>query len=420
MEKRIYKNLIFEGKPLEIKVEGGQIAAIGTSLEEEGCDIFDGRGMTLVPGLVNAHLHSSMTMLRGVVEDVPLMQWLDQIWAIEEHMDEEVIAAGAELAFLEMIKSGTTSFYDMYWMMPVVRSVGERMGLRGVYSAVLLDNFNEAKSAENQELCLSQYESSLKWGELSKFAISLHGEYTNSESNILFARQMADSHGIPLQVHLCETKVEVDECRGRHGGLTPVEYLDSLGFLGPDVSAAHALWLTENDIKILADRGVSVVHNINSNLKLGSGNRFLYKELREAGVNVCLGTDGAASSNNLDMREVMKTAALSQKGWRCDPTVMSVEELKLMVSECGAKAIGLDSGVIAPGRPADFILVRTDGPEFIPRVNFWNSFIYAAGSSCIDTVVCNGRLLMHGRHVEGEERIIENAARVAERFYKTR
>ena len=190
-------------------------------------------------------------------------------------------------------------------------------------------------------------------------------------------------------------------------GLTPTKYLDSLGVLGPETLSAHSLWVDDEDIRIFAERGVKAIHNINSNLKIASGYRFRYKELKEAGVVVSLGTDGCASSNNLDMLETMKTTALVQKAWREDPTIMPLDELLSLATENGGKSLGLPIGVIKEGYLADFSLIDTESIAFTPNINFMANLIYSANSSCVDTVICDGKVLMENRMVEGEQEIIQ-------------
>ena len=191
-----------------------------------------------------------------------------------------------------------------------------------------------------------------------------------------------------------------------------MEYLDSLGILGPDVIAAHTLWLSEKDVEILGRRGVTCVHNVNSNLKLASGYRFLYNELRDAGANVCLGTDGCASSNNLDMLETMKTSAIIQKAWRNDPTVMPISEIMAMATENAGKALGLNIGKIEEGALADLLIVDVCNYSFLSQCPFEANLIYSAHSDSIDSVICDGRFVMRNRVVPGESEIISEARKV--------
>ena len=191
--------------------------------------------------------------------------------------------------------------------------------------------------------------------------------------------------------------------------MSPVEYLDSLGILGPDVVAAHTLWLSDRDVEILGKRGVNCVHNVNSNLKLASGYRFLYKELRDSGANICLGTDGCASSNNLDMLETMKTSAMIQKAWRDDPTAMPLPEIMSMATANAGKALGLNIGRIEKGALADILIVDTENYSFLSPASFEANLIYSAHSDSIDSVICNGRFVMRGRVVPGEQKILADA-----------
>jgi 5-methylthioadenosine/S-adenosylhomocysteine deaminase len=260
------------------------------------------------------------------------------------------------------------------------------------------------------------YEMSKQWPENIHLLISVHAIYSVREPMMLWAVDFARQRGLKIHIHLSETEKEVQDCMKQHGGMSPVEYLDSLGILGPDVIAAHTLWLSDRDVEILGKRGVTCVHNINSNLKLSSGYRFRYNELRDAGANVCLGTDGCASSNNLDMLETMKTAAMVQKAWRNDPSAMPLNELIGMVTVNGAKALGLNTGRLEEGAAADILIVNTDNYNFLSPGTFEANLVYSAHSDCIDSVICNGRFLMRGRVVEGEKEILAQARKVMAKF----
>jgi 5-methylthioadenosine/S-adenosylhomocysteine deaminase len=229
---------------------------------------------------------------------------------------------------------------------------------------------------------------------------------------MLWARDFARENGLKMHVHLSETEKEVADCRAAHGGMSPVEYLDSLGILGPDVIAAHTLWLSDDDVEILGRRGVTCVHNINSNLKLASGYKFRYNELRDAGANVCIGTDGCGSSNNLDMLEAMKTSAMVQKAWRGDSSAMPLNELIAMATENPAKVLGLDIGRLEEGALADIIIIDTDSYHFMSPGSFEANLVYSAHSDCVDSVICNGRLIMKDRVVPGEKEILDEARKV--------
>ena len=249
----------------------------------------------------------------------------------------------------------------------------------------------------------------MKWNDQTVFAIAVHAIYSVREEMMLWAVDFARSKGLKIHIHVSETRKEIEDCKAAHGGMTPVEYLDSLGVLGPDVIAAHTLWLTANDVRILGERGVTCVHNVNSNLKLASGYRFLYNELRDAGANICLGTDGCASSNNLDMLETMKTSAMIQKAWRNDPSAMPLDELMAMATANAGKALGLDIGRIRDGALADILIVDTRSYNFLSPGSFEANLVYSAHSDCIDSVICNGKFIMRNRVVPGEDEIIASA-----------
>jgi 5-methylthioadenosine/S-adenosylhomocysteine deaminase len=281
---------------------------------------------------------------------------------------------------------------------------------------VVLDK-NDPEESERQKIqCQEMYEMTRSWDEKAQLLISIHAIYSVREPMMLWAVDFARKHGLKIHIHISETKKEVDDCMKEHG-MSPVEYLDSLGVLGPDVIAAHTLWLSDNDVKILGERGVTCVHNINSNLKLASGYMFRYNELKAAGANICIGTDGCGSSNNLDVLEAMKTAAIVQKAWRVDPTAMPLEELAAMASTNAAKALGINAGRIEEGALADLLIVDIDNYQFLSPAGFLANFVYSAHSDCIDSVICNGRFIMRGRVVEGEREIIDNARKQMNRLW---
>ena len=419
MEMLLIKNILNEGKECDILIEDGRISRIapGGTLNEDlaECLYCDGR-KAVMPGLINMHTHAGMALMRGVGEDIPFHQWLDRIWKLEENLDEEYVYHATKVACLEMIKTGTTTFNDQYWYMPSAYKAVSEMGLRAALSYVICDR-NDPEEAERQKVqCLQMYEQARGWSDMVSLVISVHAIYSVSEPMILWAAEFARSRGLKLHIHLSETEKEVEDCKVQHGGMSPVEYLDSLGVLGPDVIAAHTLWLSDKDVEILGSRGVTCVHNVNSNLKLASGYRFRYNELRDAGANVCLGTDGCASSNNLDMLETMKTSAMIQKAWRNDPSAMPINELLAMVSSNAARALGINAGKIEEGMAADLIVVDVDNYNFLSPGSFEANLIYSAHSDCIDSVVCGGELLMKGRVVPGEKEILAQARKYIDRM----
>lgn len=421
MEKSILlKNIALDGRTVDIMIAGGRIAdicdAVGNGSApfgaQENVDVVDCTGKTAFPGLINMHTHAGMTLMRGVGEDIAFHEWLDLIWKIEENIDEEYVYQATRVACLEMIRTGTTTFNDQYWYMPMAYKAATEMGLRPVLSYVVLDK-NDPEESERQKIqCQEMYELSRSWGGDAQLVMGIHAIYSVREEMILWAAEFARTHGLKMHIHVSETRKEVEDCMKEHDGMSPVEYLDSLGVLGPDVIAAHTLWLSDNDVRILGERGVTCVHNVNSNLKLASGYRFLYNELRDAGANICLGTDGCGSSNNLDMLETMKTSAMVQKAWRGDPSVLPLGELIDMATVNAARALGIDTGRIEVGALADILIVDTQNYSFLSPGSFEANLIYSAHSDCIDSVICNGRFLMKGRVVPGEKEILAEAQKV--------
>ncbi len=413
------KNIVNEGTASNILIQDGIISKIVSADSEivsaPDADVVDCTGKVVMPGLVNMHTHAGMCMMRGLGEDVAFHQWLDNIWEVEKMIDENYVYHATKLACLEMIKTGTTTFTDQYWYCQAGRKAAIEMGMRPAICYVILDR-NDPEESERQKLqCMEWIKEAKNWGEQTILAIGIHAIYSVREEMIVWAAEFAREHDLLIHTHVSETQKEVEDCQAQHG-MSPVEYLDSLGVLGPNVIAAHTLWLSENDIRILAERGVNCVHNINSNLKLSSGYKFLYNELRDAGVNVCIGTDGCASSNNLDMLEAMKTSAIVQKAWRNDPTAMPLNELIAMATANAGKALRTNIGRIAEGSCADMIIINTDSYHFMSKGPFEANLVYSAHSDCVESVICNGKFIMRDRVVPGENEIMENARRILNEY----
>lgn len=419
MGKILLKNIVTEGVVADILIDADRIAGVfpaGTFCDSQDCgdDVYvvECEGKTAVPGFVNMHTHAGMAMMRGIGEDIAFHEWLDRIWKVESMIDEEYVYHATKVACLEMIKTGTTTFNDHYWHMPMAHKAAMEMGLRPVLAYVICDRNDPEESERQKKQCVEMYEESLAWNDHSMFAVAIHAIYSVREEMIVWASRFAREHGLKVHIHVSETRKEIEDCMAQHDGMSPVEYLDSLGVLGPDVIAAHTLWLSENDIRILGERGVTCVHNVNSNLKLASGYRFLYNELRDAGANICLGTDGCASSNNLDMLETMKTSAMIQKAWRDDPSAMPLNELMDMAAANAGKALGLKIGKIEEGYLADILIVDTQNYNFLSPGTFEANLVYSAHSDCIESVICNGRFVMKDRVVPGEQEILAEARKV--------
>ena len=418
MNTILIQQVSINGKRCDLLIEDKRIAMIEESIDVEADITIDGTNKALLPGFANAHAHSAMTLFRGLGEDISLMKWLHEyIWPYEARLNEEMVYWGAKLACVEMIRSGITICNDMYWYPHSCVQAMEEMGLRSVQSYVWID-FNQEERALKHKLRLPEMEKkSEKWSDLTRFSVGPHAIYSVSAKSLQWIAAFAREHCLMLHIHLAESQTEYEDAL-RNWGVTPTRYLHDLGVLGPNVVAAHSVWLSPEDIQILGDHRVSVVHNPNSNLKLASGYKFKYDELRDAGVRVCLGTDGCASSNNLDMIEAMKHAALLQKAWRRDPAAMPLDELMTISSLHGYEAMGVRAGKVEVGWLADLILIDLHQPAFIPNHNFYANLIYAANGNAVDTVICNGRILMEKRKIAGEEHILDMAQKMAKKLIK--
>ncbi len=415
MPSIIIKNILVDNKRQDIYVKDNVIAKIGDCPEQRAETVIDGSRMAAIPGFVNMHTHAGMTLFRGMGEDMPLAQWLGEIWKAEAHLDDELVYWGTRLACLEMIHTGTTMFNDMYWRIPLAAKAVRESGIRATLCYTLLDGGDPVKQKVQREECGQMYFQSKNWGPRVKFGTAIHAHYTVSDDNMLWAADFARRNGTILHTHIAETEMEERQHMEKYG-MSTTRRLYNMGILGENTVAAHVVWPDAEDIRLLGEKKVTAVHNINSNLKLSSGYRFPYNELRDAGVNVTAGTDGCGSSNNLDMLEALKTSAIVQKAWRGVPTAMPLDELLAMGTVNGARALGVNAGEIKEGALADICLVDMNNTFFAPDYNFRSNLVYSAHSSCIDTVICDGRILMQGGKVEGEQEILDEFSRQIERF----
>jgi len=418
------KNVLVEGKERNIYIEGNLIETISecnSGKDKEAEFVIDGKGKAAIPGLFNAHTHAAMTLLRGYADDMPLHEWLStKIWPTEARMTEEDVYWGTKLACLEMIKSGTIFFNDMYWhWRGSARAVAEA-GIRAALSAVFIDGFDEGKAKEQMRRNEALYEESKTLSERIIFMLGPHAIYTVSEESLCWARDFAEKHDLLVHIHLSETEEEVENCIKRYG-LRPVEFLDSIGFLSPRTIACHCVHLSIKEMELLKKSDVKIVHNPTSNMKLAAG-RMLYEELKKADLysNIALGTDGCASNNNLDMFEEMKVASLVHKAFYGDPTSLPAKEAFALATRNAAKMFRLNSGVIEEGKLADVVLLDLKNVELLPNHNLTSNIVYSANGSCVDTVICDGRILMDARKVEGEEEIKDKAKEVAYELVKHR
>ena len=423
MSSILLKDITVDGVLKDVLISGGLISRIGpagaSALWELAGDmeVMNCSGMVAIPGFVNMHTHSPMALMRGIGEDMVFHEWLAKIWKVEENLDHEFVYWATKVACIEMIRTGTTTFNDQYWFFEESARAAKEMGLRIATGYDVMDKGSEEEAERQKAQCESKSAAFLGRKDNSMiYEIAFHAVYSVSEEMMLWVSEFARKHNLRLHIHLSETRKEVEDCKAAHGGLSPVEYLDSLGILSDKVLAAHTLWVSDKDIEILAKRGVHCVHNINSNTKLASGYRFRYNEMRDAGVNICLGTDGCASSNNLDMLEAMKNAAIFQKAWRDDPSSLPLPEQMDMATVNGARALGLNTGRIEEGAIADLSIVDTDNSFFLSNGPFLANLVYSAHSDCIHSVICNGRFVMRHREIPGEKEILTQARKMLKKI----
>lgn len=414
----LIKNAFDGQKRIDLLIEGNRIARIAEHIDApEGATIINATDKAIIPGLINTHTHAAMTLMRGYGDDLPLMTWLqDYIWPLEDKMTEEDVYIGAKLAMLEMIKTGTTTYLDMYMHPLMGAKAAEEMGLRAMISYTLFDQGNPERAQldrERSEMYLERFKT--KFSDRIMFNLGPHAIYTVSGEQLQFCHEFCKKHNLKIHLHLSETEGEVEECIKQHG-MRPVKYLEKLGILSEALILAHVIWVDDEELDLLAKYNVSVVHNPASNMKLASGYAFRYEEMKKRGIRVGLGTDGCSSSNNLDMFTAMRLASFLGKVWRFDSTAVKADDIFASSTSIGAEILGIDAGIIAEGKLADLCLVDLNRPEMVPVHNLTSNLVYSASGAFVDTVICDGRILMQNGYVEGEEEIIRSARLVAERL----
>jgi 5-methylthioadenosine/S-adenosylhomocysteine deaminase len=411
----LIKNVLLGRKRKDIYIEKNLIQEISNSLHVEADHVLDGTDKAVLPGLINTHTHAAMTLLRGYGDDMKLQEWLqNKIWPIEGKLREEDVYWSAKLASLEMIKTGTTCFFDMYWHNYGTAKAVKDMGIRAVISPAFVDLFNKEKGEEmireNKEMIKKVWDLNC---ERIKPALGPHALYTVSKENLQIIKEWSKREGLLIHFHLSETEKEVRDCMKNHNGKRPVEYLEEIGFLNKNLICAHSIWLNEKEIKILAEYEVKIAHCPTSNMKLASG-VINYRGMKDAGLVISLGTDGAASNNNLDMFEEMKFAALLQKSFWKDARILSAQEAFFMATKNGAITLNLNAGEIKEGKLADLILVDLKRPEMTPNHNLVSNVVYSTTGSCVSDTICDGKILMQNRKVKREEEILEKVEEVVE------
>ena len=389
-----------------VAVEGTDIAGVGTTADIaarfRGRETMDVAGQVVLPGLVNTHTHAPMVLYRGLADDLALAEWLEQyIFPAEANtVSPEFVRAGTRLAALEMIQSGTTTFADMYYFEEEIAKEIKAAGLRGVLGQTVIQfPVADAKTPADALTRAEAFIRAFRGDALITPAVAPHAVYTLDAATLRAARELSRRYDVPTLIHVAETEEEVKNAETQLK-LSPVRYLDSLGFLGPGVLAAHGVWVTEPEIAILQTRGVGVSHNPESNMKLASGMAPVPAYLR-AGVALGLGTDGAASNNDLDMFEAMRTASLLQKLQTRDPRALNAKTALEMATIRGARALGMESrlGSLEPGKRADLVVVGMSSARQTPMYDPISHLVYVARGEDVRTTIVNGRELMRDRRV---------------------
>jgi len=418
-------NLIIKGKYIlpmnenlsvikdgSVAVLENKIIAIGPGDEisnYQAKEIIDAGNSIIMPGFINTHTHAAMTYFRGLADDLPLDVWLNQhIWPAEaKYVNAEFVREAGELACLEMIKAGVTSYNDMYFFGEAMAEPALKAGIRALIGITILD-FKDSEAGINEAVELSK---KYKNNELIKIVLAPHAVYTCSKENLLKIKDAAESENLRIHIHVSETEKEVENWKEAHGQ-TPVEYLDELGLLSNKLMAAHSIWLNKNDLAIYKKRGVKVAHCPISNMKLASGAAPL-KRMLELGITVGLGTDGAASNNTLDLFSDMRVCALMHKVNNYDPTAISAREVVKMATIDGAKVIGMEKeiGSLEVGKKADIITIGLNKPHLTPIYDPYSHLVYCVNGEDVENVVVNGKVIMKNREVKilDEKRILKQA-----------
>lgn len=425
MSKLLIKNVELlhtpNGDLYYIAVEDNKITYVGKDMPEnmQDAEIVDGKGKLATAGMVNTHGHVSMTLLRSYADDMELMDWLqNKIWPIEDEMNAQDIYWGAMLGIAEMLKGGTTCFADMYAFMENVARACAETGIRANLCRGLIGVApdKDVKLAENNVLAAN-------WQGYDNGRIRIsygpHAPYTCPVDYLEKVIKAAADHEAEIQMHLCETKFEVDTCMKEHG-LTPIQLMDKLGMFDLGTIAAHCVHLTDNDMEIMAAKKVRVAHNPQSNLKLASGIAPVAQML-EKGICVGIGTDGASSNNNLDMLEECRAAAMLHKATNFDPLAVPAQKAWEMATVDGAKTLGFDNlGLLEAGQLADIVLWDMHKPYWYPRNNKLSLLVYAASANDADTVIVAGKKVVAGGKLLtfDEEKIYVQASACMEKLLR--
>lgn len=411
-----------------VAIKGGRVVAVASAAEMDlnysSRQVIEAQGKIVIPGLINGHTHVPMTLFRGIADDLDLQEWLTKyIFPAEaKNVTEDFVRVGTRLGLAEMIRSGTTTYCDMYYFEDVIADETFKAGMRAVLGETVID-FPVADNKTNAEAMayVEKFVNRWKGSSLIVAAIAPHAPYTVSEEHLKAVRAFSDRTGAPIVIHISETKREVDDSI-KDKGTSPVNYLNRFGFLNDKVIAAHMVWPTDEELGLLKKLGVGLVHNPQSNMKLASGVSPVPEMLKQD-MPVGLGTDGAASNNDLNLWEEMDTAAKLHKLISKDPKVVTAQEAFEMATIRGARALHLEKeiGSIETGKRADLVIVDLDGLNQTPFYNIYSDLVYSSKAGDVRTVIVEGKVLMRDRRLLtlNEASIKADAHRYRERIVQS-
>ncbi len=404
----------------DILIKDGKITDIGKNLSTTGKTI-DCKDKLAMPGLINTHNHLAMSLFKGYGDDMPLDKWLqEKIWPAEAKLDDDSVKYGTLFALIEMLKTGTTCFNDMYISSEAVLLAARSTGIRGfvAYGMIDLGNPEKTKSEIEEATNFLKNFTSDKTG-LIQPMLGPHSPYTCSRDLLEKTKLLAKENNLPIHIHVSETKKEIDDSI-KDKGMRPVEYLDSIGFLNKNIIMAHACHLSKNEIVLIKKTGARISHNPTSNMKLATGGAMPLTQLLNAEIPIGLGTDGSASNNSLDLFNEMKVCALLHKFTDDDPETASAQTVLDLATIGGAKVLGLEDkiGSIEIGKRADIILLDLNDTTMIPNHNPVSNLVYSATGACVDTTIVNGKILMENRILKtiDEKKVIEKVKKFSSKL----
>lgn len=419
----LIKNVLLYDEIVDVLIEDNKFSRISKNINldsnEENLNlrIIDGNNKAILPSFMNGHTHAGMMFLRGYGEDMELHEWLEKkVWPMEAKLTPDDCYHCLKFACLEMIKSGTTFFVDMYWhILESIKAV-EEMGLRASLGFTFIDFFDEEKGNKDLEFAKGILNKNLEISDRIILTLNPHSIYTVSKETLIKIKDLAKEFNLNIHIHMSETEKEVNDCLEKYG-LRPIEFLESIDFLNPNVIMAHVVWINDKEIELLKKNKVNVVTNPVSNMKLSVKNIFDFNKFKESNILIGLGTDGVSSNNTLSMIDSMKFFGLLNKLYKGSESITSNEIFEIATQNV-AKMFNLKVGEIKEGYLADCILVDLDNIKMQPVHDLIANLIYSADTSCIDTTICNGKVLMENGIVEGEEKIVKNFKAVVDKIFE--